>query len=290
VAKAVVDSPTKGVHAMSYKQRSWEVRAQELTEEARHDPRSTQELIREALAADDADEAGSVWFECVHLLRYRATEVVFDAAEQLCRSKRSKARTLGADILNQLGHPERTFPNESLQVLAGMLEGEADSGVLQSVLFALGSLDLPGAIDAILSARRHVDFLVRYAVVSALTGKEDQRAVNALIELSTDADELVRDWATFGLGTQLDLDIPPIREALVARLEDPDPVTRAEAFVGLARRKDRRVIPSLLEALHPERIDWFDPRPDLVIEAAEELHDPRLRAALRRLRASSQDE
>jgi HEAT repeat protein len=91
----------------------------------------------------------------------------------------------------------------------------------------------------------------------------------------------VRDWATFGLGSQIDLDTPRIREALCARLNDPDPITRAEAFVGLARRKDEGVLSPLIAALGSTQLDEFDPRQDLVLEAAWEIADPRLLPALR---------
>jgi HEAT repeat protein len=54
--------------------------------------------------------------------------------------------------------------------------------------------------------------------------------------LTQDTAPEVRDWATFALGTQIDLDTSEIRDALAARLNDPDEVTRAEAATGLSRR------------------------------------------------------
>jgi HEAT repeat protein len=266
--------------------RSWEVRAQAETEAARQDPRSTHELISQALTLDEED---SLLGEILTLLHFRATREVFEAAAALCKSRRTAERQLGASILNQLGHPDRIFPDEVLAVLSAMLVTEKDRDVLHTICIALRYLDLPEGIPLLLSLKEHPDAWVRHGVAFGLGGEEDPEAVQGLIDLSADEDEVVRDWATFGLGKQLDLDTPPIRAALAARLDDPDPVTRAEAFGGLARRKDPRVIPPLLEALRPERIDWFEEGQDLVIEAAEELADPRLRVALRRLRASRQE-
>lgn len=75
---------------------------------------------------------------------------------------------------------------------------------------------------------------MRYAVVFGLFGIDDDLAVQTLIELSADVDPQVRDWATFGLGVQIDRDDPAVRHALMARLEDPDIDTRGEAIRGLA--------------------------------------------------------
>jgi len=63
------------------------------------------------------------------------------------------------------------------------------------------------------------------------------------------SDEDVRDWATVGLGTMVDRDTEQVREALVARLEDPHQETRAEALKGLAARADTRAVESLLAEL-----------------------------------------
>lgn len=73
----------------------------------------------------------------------------------------------------------------------------------------------------------------------------------------------MRDWATFGLGQQCDLDTHEIREALVARLNDPDDDTRDEAIMGLARRKDARAIPAIERELRASEFG------SLVLEAAE---------------------
>jgi len=59
----------------------------------------------------------------------------------------------------------------------------------------------------------------------------------------------VRDWATFGLGSQIDRDDTQVRDALMARLEDPDEDTRVEALRGLAARGDERATPPLLVEL-----------------------------------------
>ena len=57
----------------------------------------------------------------------------------------------------------------------------------------------------------------------------------------------MRDRAVFGLGSQLDRDSPELRDALFARLADPDP--RGEALVGLARRGDPRGVEALRRAI-----------------------------------------
>jgi hypothetical protein len=250
------------------------------TEEARRDPRSTHELI--SLALSETDE-GRAWDHVV-TLHYRATREVLTAAVALCDSECPVERRLGADVLGQLGVPDRAFPEECNAALCRLLRREADPDVLESACIACGHTQHPAAVPLLARLKSHPRVEVRSAVVHGLLAREDPQAVACLIVLSEDPDEDVRDWATFGLGTQIDMDTPAIRDALARRLDDPDPITRGEAFVGLARRKDERVVPALLEALHPDVLDSFDPRQDLVMEAAEEMADPRLLPGLLLLR------
>lgn len=258
----------------------------EQTEAARREPPTTYDLINCALTEPDENKA----WEAVSTLHFRATREVFEEARKLCRSECPQERGLGADILGQLGVPDRLCPDECVAILAEISQTETDEEVIGSICTALGHLHHPGAVDPLLRWRGHRNALIRWHVAVSLGGHEEPDAVEALIELSTDPDEDVRDWATFGLGTQTDLDTPRIREALCARLNDPDPVTRAEAFVGLARRKDERVIPHLIEALDSTQLDGYEPRQDLVLEAVEEIADPRLLPSLPAMRDRKNNE
>ena len=256
------------------------------TEEARADPRSTLELIREAMEyeAEEPHEDEYSYNKARAVLQYRATREVFDEAVRLCKAVNPDERILGADILGQLGIPERAFPKESLAVLLPMLEEETDPDVLQAVAIALGHIRDPEAIPHLIKHKNHSDDRVRYGVVHGLLTCEDQRAVAALIELSQDADDDVRNWATFGLGTQIERDTPAVREALFARIRDPHDETRGEALVGLAARHDERVLQPLIAELEGE-MTWL-----LALDAAKLLKDPRLCSALLTLKQRWQDD
>ena len=53
-----------------------------------------------------------------------------------------------------------------------------------------------------------------------MLGHDSPAAVESLILLSADPDEDIRNWATFGLGSQAEgVDTPELREALVRRLD-----------------------------------------------------------------------
>lgn len=66
--------------------------------------------------------------------------------------------------------------------------------------------------------------------------------MNGLIALSKDTNFDVKNWATFGLGSQCDVDNDRLRQALIDRTEDSEQEIRGEALIGRARRKDDRVI------------------------------------------------
>ena len=91
-----------------------------------------------------------------------------------------------------------------------------------------------------------------------------------MVQLTNDSVASVRDWATFGLGTLVDVDTRLIRRALWARMKDGDETVRGEALVGLARRKDRRIRTYIIKDL--VRTDAGT----LIFEAAEEYGDPTL--------------
>jgi HEAT repeat protein len=249
---------------------------QKQTEEARADPRSTLELIQEAMEyeAEEPHEDPYSYNKALAVLHYRATREVFDEAVRLCKEGTPDEKILGASILGQLGIPERAFTKESLAVLLPMLEQETDVEVLQAVGFALGHLRDPEAIPHLIRLKNHSDDRVRYGVVHGLLTHEDQRAIDALIELSQDVDEDVRNWATFGLGSQIETDTSEIRDALFRRVTDPHDETRGEALVGLAARHDERVLQPLIAELEGE-MTWTH-----ALEGAELLKDRRLCSAL----------
>jgi HEAT repeat protein len=239
-------------------------------QQTRDDPRSTEELIRLALIEKDEDAA----WKPVVVLHFRATQEVLAKAQGLCNSTDAKERALGANILGQLGVPERAFPEDCFHTLAGMLADESDPEVLEAIAVAYGHLHDVRAIELLVPLRNHADADVRLGVVHGVSRQEDAVAIKTLIELSRDEDANVRNWATFGLGSMIDTDTPEIREALLARVADTNDDARGEALVGLARRKDARVLDPLIDELTSENVGL------LALEAAEDLGDPRLGPAL----------
>jgi HEAT repeat protein len=243
---------------------------EDLNRDRRNDPRTTDDLIQLALTEEDEDAA----WEPVVVLHFRGTAEVLERAQLLCGSEDPGSRCLGARILAQLGVPERSFPEKSFQILATMLSKESDPEVLQSIAHAFGHLNDARAIPLLAPLLEHPNEDVRYGVVHGMSRHEDQAAITALIQLSRDDDSDVRDWATFGLGQMIRLDTPEIRDALFARCKDPDDDTRGEALVGLASRKDPRVLGPLMDELSSETVGL------LAVEAAEELGDSRLAPVL----------
>jgi HEAT repeat protein len=242
---------------------------------SRDDPRSVGELISAILSGPDEDLA----WDAIGALHWRGTDEVLDRAVRLCQSFCRVERRAGADILGQLGIPDRTFPEPCLRTLLSMLEGEDDHDVIQAILVALSHLRMPGAIVPASRFRHHPDPDVRHGVVLALTGHEEVQALGVLIELTRDPEAHVRDWAAFALGSQVDVNTSELREALVERLSDEDDDTRGEALIGLARRGDRRVLPALREELASDSVGM------LTVEAAALMSEPSLHTLLVALQA-----
>jgi len=182
-----------------------------------------------------------------------ATREVLDTALAACAAADPRQRRIGAGVLGQLGHSKMVFQEERYAGLAGLLAAEragpGDPDVLNEVCVALGHLGDPRAIPALLELQGHPASGVRFGVVFGLCGHENSDAIEGLIALSSDSDEDVRDWATFGIAQQITTDTPAIRAALHARLDDPFYEARNEAIEGLAARGDLSVLPVLIREL-----------------------------------------
>lgn len=175
----------------------------------------------------------------INALRKRPSEELFTKCRELTRSNNPKIRVVGIDVLAQLGLPPRPFLKETLKIYFDLLNLETDPDVLMSLLYSIGhnndKLDAQ-QIDKICSFIKNDHKQVKEGLVFALLGVDTLTAIETLIKLSSDKLNNVRNWATFGLGTQIERNNKSIREALWGRVNDKHQETKFEAIVGLAKR------------------------------------------------------
>jgi HEAT repeat protein len=221
------------------------------------------------------------YWRVIRQLHRRVDREVFETAAACCTAANSAERIVGLHVLAQIGladeHGVRPFTHETVPILRARLTDQ-DDVVVEAALHALGH-HREAKADDLRELAHHASRDIREAVAFALTGRDEDDAIALLIELTRDADDDVRDWATFAIGSQTDADGPHIRQALFDRLSDADEVVRGEALVGLARLRDEGAIDFVVEALRSPNVL------ELVFEAGEELlsgypDDSRLKAAL----------
>ena len=255
------------------------------------DVASVRNLVRDAVrsrwADGDEDESYSDFLARAGDLRPFGSEAV-DAARELFREGTADERDGAADLLGRLvldaPQPLRDACFESLVELLHLEQaGPDEPQVIAAIGYALGHLEDDRAVPHLIHLADHASEEVRLAAATGLPtamGWQFDRpypeAVGTLVRLSGDADDDVRDWATFGLGTT-GADSDEVRAALVARLDDPDEDTRAEAFMALAKLRDDRVVVPLLSELDRDAVGTLD------VEAAGESADPRFFTTLTRI-------
>jgi HEAT repeat protein len=148
------------------------------------------DLARVHLASHDAD------------LRAAACQLLAVAA-QLSDDK--QVRATGADLA------------------ISVYNGEQDPQVLVGIVRAIGGAQDERGLPVLMALAVHPDSQVRHQVAVELPmvvgDPPDPDGIAAFITLSADADPQVRDWATFGLGTQTDADSETVRAALWARTD-----------------------------------------------------------------------
>ncbi|WOX24991.1 ankyrin repeat domain-containing protein [Streptomyces solicathayae] len=236
---------------------------------------SFEELAERALRCGDPELDD--WTESVAALWRRGDEETFRAAAAYCGAAGDELRqAFGASVLGQL----REFAPRSLPLLRELSREARDGALVEAVVAGLGQFGDPAALPEILRHAGHPDPEVRRRVAVAVTGlvpEGDARAVDALVALSRDADSGVRDWATLALA-EVPGDAAAVREALAARLADPDQDTAAEAARGLAIRQDPRAVDTLVRLLSTEPPE--SAARDTALAALEFIQDPRLRTRL----------
>jgi HEAT repeat protein len=98
-----------------------------------------------------------------------------------------------------------------------------------------------------------------------------------------DVDDEVREWATFELGTQCDVDTPEIRAALRKRLSDGYEEARNEAIWGVARRNDEQGLGLLLARLDSDHWSGDEMAAEDILGLKSDVPVEELRHGLRKL-------
>lgn len=249
-------------------------------------------LIEQALAAPE--DTSERW-ELTRALCARGDRETLDAVGALIDHEDPARRVLAADVLGQFGStgelPDpfaadggdptlRPFWDDLAALVNARIPNEHEPVALQSAIAAAGHLRDPRSLPLLLGRRTHGDPWVRWSIVMAIGGLDDDAAIDALVEFLADPSPLVRDWAAFAFGvTQPAQDGPAIRAALLALLSDEDLVARSEAMRALARRgASADIIDALVDTLpHREELDNWDPLDEALLLAAADTADPRLR-------------
>ncbi len=212
----------------------------------------------------------STYMDNIGELRSRPTKVTFEQCIQFLKSNDPKKRIIAIDIMAQLGKSPRPFLTETIPLFLELLASENKEMVIWSTLHALGhnnddlnEIDIP----RLTKFKEYKNTNIRLGLVHSLLGIEYKLAIDSLIYLSSDSQPSVRDWATFGLGTLIEVNNKKIREALWQRVKDPSGDIKFEALLGLAKRKDKRIY----DTIHRELKDGE--HGTLLFEAIEELND-----------------
>lgn len=256
--------------------------------------KSTETLFAATLEGEyDDDDA----WEAVTVLRLRGTKEVFQLAKRYCDSDNPKARARGLSVLAQLGagkpEAERPFLDESVSIAISHLK-DSSAEAVSSAAWVLSHLGTEPAVTALIDLQKHPDPEVRQAVVCCIDLRKRVEWEAILLALMEDENEVVRDWATFELGSGEFLeagvmhyaDSPEIRAALRRRLEDNYEEARREAIWGLAKRQDALGLRLLLDHLESE--SWWSGDEDAaqeVLSVNSGTPVEELRQGLRRLLA-----
>ncbi len=216
-----------------------------------------------SLSSPESDE-----LEKLLILLYKVQEVtVHKRAIELLEHGQELLQLLGVILLGGRAHWASDEENEAAVIMLTKILSTDNTRLLSSIICSLGHLK---AESVLIHFRPklwlHCSANVRRSLTVALCDQGfSSEWVNIFCDLISDEDDEVRNWACSGLGNQCEIDTQYIRDCLFERVTDENFDVRSEAILGLARRKDHRVIAPLKLELTSDQVG------ELVVEAAGEL-------------------
>ena len=207
----------------------------------------------------------------VRELRKRPNKEVYNQAFKFANSESEKEKIIGIYVLAQLGFDPRFQQDKTVDLYFKLLENEKSPKVISAILSSISHNNEnlnEKQISRLIEFKTHKFVNVRFELTLAISCLENENAIKTLIELSNDKDSDIRNWATFGIGTQLDNETEEIGIALWNRVPDKDESTRLEAISGLAKRKDKKI----KEVLKTE-LKKIDENGSMILESIELLND-----------------
>ncbi len=199
------------------------------------------------------NKSESTYWDNVLELRSRSPKLVFEKALELTKSVSKKEVIIGIDVLTQLGSRPRPFYEKTMARFFEILDTQENENIHTSILNAIGhnneNLSLP-QISKLIKFKDSKNHKIRQSLVTALLGVDHRMAINTLIEMSEDPVDSIRNWATFGIGSQIDISNKEISNALWNRTRDKNQETRSEAIAGLAIRGENKIKDIIIEELN----------------------------------------
>lgn len=172
------------------------------------------------------------FWDNIEELRLRTTKRVYSKAYQLACSAIDKEKIIGIYILAQFGINPRFQQQKTINCYFNLLEKTQSPKVLQAILSSISHNNQAlnkVQINKLSQYKNHSFSIVRFSLVMALSGINNKVAIDTLIELSEDKHPHIRNWATFGIGSQIHLNDKKIISALKKQLNDTDEQVRIEA-------------------------------------------------------------
>lgn len=228
---------------------------------ARMETLALAEVVRQAVALARVPAETHAWYDAYQWPLRRAAadgSAVLPIGLELIGSADPVERRVGCDLLGDASSQNEAVRADVATALVALAERESEASVLWPLARAIESTRDQRAIPFLVALAGHADAELRERAATSfagvLSGLPDGPDIRALIQLTRDEDPEVRNWATFTLGCQAEVDSPAIRAALWARTTDEFGEARDEGIRGLARCHDPRAIPLLVELLDdPDR-------------------------------------